>query len=270
MKRNSRVNVALRKCGKSNFIQTRSIMEEQTFLTKPTVPQLIADVAQRLVEYANLCIAERGQFTFALSGGSTPKALYELLAKEPWRSQMPWKNTIILFGDERAVSHDDPRSNYQMAAQALLYKVGILPENIWRLRGEAENLDEAAQEYETRLHDLEDVIDLTLLGMGPDGHTASLFPLSPVLTEMQRLCVSTPEAPLEPHVRRLTLTYSAINASRQVWILVTGASKAERLQQVLEGDHQPHQLPIQGVYPLDGELVWMLDAAAASALHLAH
>lgn len=241
-------------------------MENQTFLIKPTDKELTADVARRLVAYANQCVAERGQFTFALSGGSTPTALYKLLTTAPWRAQMPWKNIIILFGDERAVPHDDPRSNYQMAAQALLYKVGILPENIWRLRGEAENLDEAAQEYEKRLHDLDDVIDLTLLGMGPDGHTASLFPLSPVLTEMQRLCVSTPEAPLDPQVRRLTLTYSAINASRQVWVLVTGASKAERLQQVLEGEHQPHQLPIQGVHPWDGDLVWMLDSAAANQL----
>lgn len=242
-------------------------MEKQTFLIKPDARELINEVAQRLVEYANHCVAERGQFTFALAGGSTPKALYELLTSEPWRSQMPWRNVIILFGDERAVPHDDPRSNYQMAVQALLYKVGILPENIWRLRGEAENLDEAAQEYETRLHELDDVIDLTLLGMGPDGHTASLFPLSPVLTEMQRLCVSTPEAPLEPEVRRLTLTYSAINASRQVWVLVTGAEKAERLQQVLEGEYDPNQLPIQGVHPWDGELVWMLDSAAADQLN---
>lgn len=241
-------------------------MEKQSFLIKPDAHELINEVAQRLVEYANQCVAQRGQFTFALAGGSTPKALYELLTSEPWRSQMPWKDVIILFGDERAVPHDDERSNYQMAAQALLYKVGILPENIWRLRGEAENLDEAAQEYETRLHELDDVIDLTLLGMGSDGHTASLFPLSPVLTEMQRLCVSTPEAPLEPHVRRLTLTYSAINASRQVWILVTGDNKAERLQQVLESEHDPNQLPIQGVHPWDGELVWMLDSAAAKML----
>jgi 6-phosphogluconolactonase len=239
---------------------------QKQFLIKPTAEQLIQEAAQQLAEYANQCVAERGQFTFALSGGSTPLALYELLAAEPWRSNLPWKNTIILFGDERAVPHDDERSNYHAAAQALLHKVGILPENIWRLRGEAENLDEAAQEYERRLHDLNDVIDLTLLGMGPDGHTASLFPQSPVLTEMQRICVSTPEAPLEPHVRRLTLTYSAINASHRIWILVTGESKAGRLQQVLEGEHDPSQLPIQGVHPLDGELVWMLDAAAASLL----
>lgn len=241
-------------------------MEKQSFLIKPTAEQLIADVALRLVQYANQCVAERGRFTFALSGGSTPKALYELLASEPWRSQMPWKNIIILFGDERAVPGDDARSNYLMATQALLSKVGILPENIWRLRGEAENLDEAAQEYESHLRELDGVIDLNLLGMGPDGHTASLFPHSPVLTEMQRLCVSTPEAPLEPHVRRLTLTYSAINASRRVWILVTGEEKAERLQQVLEGEYQPHQLPIQGVHPQNSELIWMLDSAAASQL----
>lgn len=241
-------------------------MEKPTLLIKPDATELIENAADMLVEYANQCVAARGQFTFALSGGSTPKALYELLASEPWRSQMPWENIIILFGDERAVPPDDSRSNYQMAAQELLHQVGILPENIWRLRGEAADLDEAAQEYETRLRALDGVIDLTLLGMGPDGHTASLFPLSPVLTQMQRLCVSTPEAPLEPHVRRLTLTYSAINASRQVWILVTGGSKAERLQQVLEGEHQPHQLPIQGVHPRDGELVWMLDSAAANQL----
>jgi len=243
-----------------------NIMEKSTILIKPDATELINYVADRLVEYANQCVAEREQFTFALSGGSTPKALYELLAGEPWRSRMPWKNTIILFGDDRAVPPDDPRSNYRMAAQALLSHVGIPPENIWRLRGEADNLDEAAQEYETRLRELSGIIDLNLLGMGPDGHTASLFPLSPVLTEMQRLCVAAPVAPLEPHVRRLTLTYSAINASRQVWILVTGEEKSQRLQEVLEGEHQPHQLPVQGVHPLDGELVWMLDSAAASLL----
>jgi 6-phosphogluconolactonase len=241
-------------------------MEIQSFLIKPTAEQLVADVALRLVEYANQCVEERGRFTFALSGGSTPKALYELLASEPWRSQMPWQKIIILFGDERAVPGDDARSNYLMATQALLSKVGILPENVWRLRGEAENLDEAAQEYETHLRELDGVIDLNLLGMGTDGHTASLFPHSPALTEMQRLCVSTPEAPLEPHVRRLTLTYSAINASRHVWILVTGKEKAIRLQQVLEGKHEPLRLPIQGVHPQNGELVWMLDSAAASQL----
>lgn len=241
-------------------------MENQSFLIKPTAETLIQEAAQRLADFASQCVAERGQFTLALAGGSTPKALYELLASEPWRSAISWKDVIILFGDERAVSHDDARSNYHMAAQALLHKVGILPENIWRLRGEAENLDEAAQEYEARLTELGDPIDLTLLGMGPDGHTASLFPDSPVLTEMQRLCVSTSEAPLEPHVRRLTLTYSAINYSRQVWVLVTGANKAQRLHQVLDGEHEPHQLPIQGVHPLDGDLVWMLDAPAATLL----
>lgn len=240
--------------------------DNPTFLIKPNPEQLIQTAAALLAEYAERCVAERGHFSFSLAGGSTPKAFYALLADEPWRSNIPWKNTIVLFGDERAVSHDDERSNYRMATQALLHHVGILPENIWRLRGEAENLDEAAQEYETRLNELDGQIDLNLLGMGPDGHTASLFPGSPVLTEMQRLCVSTPVAPLEPHVRRLTLTYSAINASRQVWIMATGKSKAARLQQVLEGEHDPHQLPVQGVHPLDGQLTWMLDADAASEL----
>lgn len=239
---------------------------KKQFLIKPTSQQLIHEAARRLVEFANQCVAERGQFSIALSGGSTPQALYELLADDPWRSQMPWKNTVVLFGDERAVPQDDPRSNYRMAARAFLDKVEIPPEQIWRLRGEAENLDEAAREYETRVQSLNGVIDLALQGMGPDGHTASLFPHSPALTEMQRLCVSTPEAPLEPHVRRLTLTYSAINASRRIWILVTGESKAERLREVLEGGHDPNQLPVQGLHPQAGELVWMLDAAAAGLL----
>jgi 6-phosphogluconolactonase len=241
-------------------------MEKRTFLIKPDATELINEAAWKLVEYAHQCIAERGQFTFALSGGSTPKALYELLANEPWRSQMPWKNVIVLFGDERAVPPDDPRSNYRMAAQALLSHVEIPPENIWRWRGEAKDLDEAAREYEMHLHELAGVIDLNLLGMGPDGHTASLFPHSPVLAEAERLCVATPEAPLEPHVRRLTLTYSAINASRQVWIFITGAEKAARLRQVLEGEREPHLLPVQGVHPRNGELVWMLDSAVASRL----
>lgn len=236
-----------------------------TRIIKDTPTELIDLAAQKIVELARQSIEERGVFSIALAGGSTPRALYALLATEAWSSQIDWNRTHIFFGDERAVAPQDELSGYHMAQSTLLSKVPIPAENIHRMEGEHESLEEAAINYQTELKEYFP-LDLILLGMGDDGHTASLFPNSPALTETAQLCTATPVATLEPHVRRLTFTFPTINAARNVWLLVTGQSKAERLQQVLEGENDLQSTPVIGVQPTNGQLVWMLDSAAASLL----
>lgn len=232
------------------------------FAIHETPAGLIESAAQKIVKLARESIAARGSFSLALAGGSTPRALYELLASAEYQSEINWQKTQIFFGDERAVSPDDELSNFKMAQTALLSKIPIPAENVHPMEAERKDLEHAAREYEAILK-THFPLDLVLLGMGDDGHTASLFPHSPVLDEAVALCAATPVATLEPHVRRLTLTFPAINAARHVWILVTGQSKAARLQQVLEGAPAKGSTPVAGVHPQNGELLWMLDRAAA-------
>lgn len=236
-----------------------------TKIIKETTEELIEFVAQEIVDLARKSIESRGIFTIALAGGSTPRALYSLLATEPWSNRIDWNCTHIFFGDERAVEPESELSGYQMAQSTLLTKVPIPAENIHRMEGERENLEEAAAAYQATLEKYFP-LDLILLGMGDDGHTASLFPHSPALAESTLLCTATPVATLEPYVRRLTLTFPAINAAKNVWLLVTGQGKAERLQQVFEGESELQSTPVTGVQPKNGELIWMLDSAAASLL----
>jgi len=230
-----------------------------------TSADLIESAAQKIVTLARESITARGSFALALAGGSTPRALYELLASEKYRSEIEWQKTQIFFGDERAVAPDDELSNFKMAQTALLSKIPIPEENIHRMEAEGEDLENAAREYEALLK-MHFPLDLVLLGMGDDGHTASLFPHSPVLDEKEMLCAATPIASLQPHIRRLTLTFPAINAARQVWILVTGESKAARLREVLQDSPAKGSTPSAGVQPQNGELVWMLDRAATAKL----
>jgi 6-phosphogluconolactonase len=190
---------------------------------------LIEDVAERLVEAAREAISARGVFTLALSGGSSPKNLYKLLASEAYRDRFEWPKIVIVFGDERAVGPDDERSNFRMASEALLAHVPLDSRNVHRMHGEAEDLNEAAKEYGLLIQDLGTSLDVCLLGMGPDGHTASLFPHSPQILERHHRCVATPPASLEPYIPRLTLTYRVFDAARHVWILADGAGKAARL-----------------------------------------
>lgn len=236
-----------------------------TKIIKETTEELIDFAAQKIVDLARQSIESRGIFTIALAGGSTPRALYALLATEEWSNQIDWNCTHIFFGDERAVAPESELSGYHMAKSTLLSKVPIPAENIHRMEGERENLEEAAATYQATLEKYFP-LDLILLGMGDDGHTASLFPNSPVLTESTLLCAATPVATLEPYVRRLTLTFPAINAAKNVWLLVTGQGKAERLQQVFEGENNLQTTPVIGVQPENGELLWLLDSAAASLL----
>lgn len=229
----------------------------------PDATQLIQDLAEILARDAREAIHERGVFVFAISGGSTPKKLYQLLASDQWIGRFDWSRIVLLFGDDRAVGPDDPNSNFLMATQTLGAQIS---ERLVRIEGEESDPDEAARRYEKRIREASERVDVNLLGMGPDGHTASLFPHSPQLDEQEKRVVATPVSTLEPFVRRVTFTFPEINSSRKVYFLVTEESKAARVQEVVNGPRDVHNVPSTGVNPTEGELVWFLDEAAASKL----
>ena len=223
------------------------------------------EAARRIVAAAG---AAKGIFSLVLSGGNTPKALYELLASPQFRTQIDWSKVEIYFGDERCVPPDNSESNYLMAQTALLSKVPIDASRIHRIRGEIDPAA-AAMEYGQMLKSkfTGGGADMLLLGMGDDGHTASLFPGTAALNETHHRCVAN----FVPKMNtwRVTLTYPFLNKSAAVMILAVGAGKAQRLVEVLQGPRDPHRLPIQGIEPAGGKLAWMLDAAAAAGLHRA-
>lgn len=225
------------------------------------------DAAQRVTALAREAVESRGRFSAALSGGSTPGKLYRLLAKEPYRAQMPWQQVYLFWGDERCVPPDDPGSNYQLAEETLLARVPIPAGNLYRMRGELEP-EAAAQAYERTLQDFfcgpRARFDLVLLGLGEDGHTASLFPGSPQLAERERLVVPATASYQGRPAQRVTLTLPAINTARLVMFLVTGGTKATVVQAVLEDSSR--RLPAQRIQPVAGQLTWLLDAAAARLL----
>jgi 6-phosphogluconolactonase len=210
-------------------------------------------------------VAELGRFAVALAGGSTPRALYALLADPaaPYRDALPWAHTHVFFGDERAVPPDHPESNYGMARDALLARVPVPPGNVHRIRGEEEP-EVAARGYEDELRSFfgpATRFDLVLLGMGADGHTASLFPGSPALEEPSRLVA----APLVPAlgVRRITLTLRALDAAARAVFLVSGASKAPALARILSGEPGAAALPAARVRPGHGSVLWLVERGAA-------
>jgi 6-phosphogluconolactonase len=205
----------------------------------------------------NEAIAARGRCTLALCGGNTPVAAYQELAARAIR----WADLSIYFGDERAVPPEDPASNFGMARGALLGHLTVPPQSVHRMEAERIDRDAAAREYGALLPDR---LDLLLLGIGPDGHTASLFPHTPALHEATRrvLAVASPRLPLQPQVPRMTITPSVISAARRVMVLVSGADKAALLARILEGPYQPDTLPAQ----LARAGTWILDRAAAGQL----
>jgi 6-phosphogluconolactonase len=238
-------------------------------------PAVLADAAaQYIATRARAAAESRGSFTIALSGGSTPRAVFERLARSPLRDSVPWAQTYLFWGDERAVPLDSADSNYRMARESLIDGVPIPRDQVKPMPAHHDDLDAAALHYERVVRCFvpgdPPRFDLILLGMGPDGHTASLFPHSPALDESSRLVVATPEAPLEPHVRRLTFTATLINAAAEALFLVAGADKAARLSAVIDGPRQPHDLPAQLIAPAGGELRWMVDRDAASRLNPTH
>ncbi len=197
-------------------------------------PAAVAEAAaEHFAEWAARYVAAQRRFGVALSGGSTPRQLYEQLATGPHGQQVPWERVHVFWGDERAVPPDDPASNYRLAHEALLSKAPLPPANVHRMRGEAENLEEAAAAYEQELRLALPRLDLALLGLGSDGHTASLFPGYPAQHETTRWVVATGVAPTEPPVRRLTLTLPVLNNAAQVLFLVTGAAKADLVREIL-------------------------------------
>ncbi len=224
-------------------------------------------LAHRVAQWiTDLACATPGRFAIALSGGSTPKRLYQLLAAPPLREAMPWERVHLFWGDDRFVAWDDPNSNYAMARDAMIAQVPIPAENVHGIAFKGTAAD-AAGAYETGLKafygaDTLDpsrpLFDVMLLGMGPDGHTASLFPGKPALDEMRRWVTEVPEPGLNPFVPRVTLTYPALHSSKSTAFVAAGADKTAMMRRVLSGERD---LPSARISPV-GELVWFVDRAA--------
>lgn len=239
----------------------------------PDPPALARGVAQQVVRCAADAIRARGRFLLALAGGSSPKAAYTTLASDTCVDRVDWLRVHLLWGDERCVPPDDPRSNYYMAREALLDRVPIPPDQVHRMRGEGDP-PAAAAEYERQLRALLGCgtgparpgagLDFILLGLGEDGHTASLFPGGRAVRERVRWVMA--EYVESVRMWRLTLTPVVINAARNVTFVVSGGSKADRLREVLDGLRAPDRWPAQVVAPVAGRLAWLVDEAAAAAL----
>lgn len=236
-----------------------------------TTPQeLFAAAADEVIHATNEAVAKRGRFTIALSGGSTPKALFNLLAANA-KTSLPWDKMFFFWGDERHVPPTDPDSNYRMADEAMLSKVPVPAGNTFRFAAENPDAAEVASVYEKTLQKFFQLpaggvpsFDLILLGMGPDGHTASLFPGSSGLQEKSRLVIANWVEKLKTH--RLSFTLPVLNAGRCVAFLVSGTDKAAMVKTVLEENVPAEQYPAKLVHPADGKLIWLLDRAAASEL----
>jgi 6-phosphogluconolactonase len=232
---------------------------------------LMRGAADELVPAAQAAAGERGRFTWALGGGSTPRALYRLLASDPYRERMPWNAIHFFWGDERHVPPDHPDSNFRMAREAMLDAVPVPPENIHRVPAEEPDAERAAAEYEAALRSFFVLapgefprFDLILLGLGKEGHTASLFPESEALHERERL-VAAPWVEAQKTFR-ITLTPPVLNHARRAMFLVSGEEKAEALRAVLEGPREPERYPAQIV---EGNRLWMVDRSAARLLKAA-
>lgn len=237
----------------------------------PDAETLALRAADLFALAAQEAAAARGRFAVALGGGKTPRAFFGLLARQQFSQKVPWRRTQLYWGDERCVAPDDPASNYGMARDLLIKHVPVPAVNVHRIRGEDEP-EAAAAAYDEELRALAalerprselPVFDLMALGLGGDGHTASLFPRSDALAEEEKLAVAT----IAPDgTSRVTVTYPVINAARHVWFVVSGRDKAGMVAEVLEGLRVPKAIPAQAVGPVHGELLWLLDEDAAAEL----
>lgn len=233
-----------------------------------TPADLFHAAAEEFVSLGRTAIGAQGRFSVALSGGSTPKALYSLLASK--YTNFAWNRVFLFFGDERHVPPTDAESNYRMVDEALLTKISIPPENVLRVAAENPDAEAAASEYEARIRRFFELkanefprFDLVLLGIGPDGHTASLFPGSAALEETSRLVVANWVEKFKSH--RITFTFPVLNNAAEVLFLVSGQEKADIVQRVFEAKNDP-PLPSQRVQPVNGKLLWLFDEAAAAKL----
>lgn len=237
----------------------------------PDKEQICREAAEQFVRLARAAIAARGRFLVALSGGSTPRRLYELLADEPARGQVDWSKVQFFWGDERCVPPDDPQSNYRMAHEAMLAKLPLAADQVHRMPAERPDRDAAARDYQAEIarvfgadsNSPPPPFDLIHLGMGPEGHTASLFPHTPALNETGRWVVAqyVPKVQMD----RMTFTPPMLNAGSHVTFLIAGSEKADALAHVLEGLPEPDEYPAQLVRPR-GELLFLIDNAAAAKL----
>ena len=233
-----------------------------------TPEQLAVAAAERFVECAREFHGTLERFSVALAGGNTPRRVYELLATDRFKNRIDWPQVYLFFGDERSVPPDHPESNYRTVYESLISKVPIPPKNVHRIVGEG-NPNENARAYENQLRTFFAGLswprfELVLLGMGEDGHTASLFPNSAALQEMSRWVVPTKNE--QSGQDRITLTVPVFNHARHVTFLVTGKKKAQRLKEVLRPEPGSGQLPAQAIKPIDGSVEWLVDAEAASLL----
>ena len=224
-------------------------------------------LAEYFVETATIAVKDRGQFSVVLTGGSSPKEVYRLLAQAPFCTKVPWDKTFVFWGDERCVPTDDSQNNARMTSLALLDHVPIQPRHIYRMNGTVD-ASIAASEYESQLKTFFNgktpSFDLVLLGMGENAHTASLFPHTSVLKEQKAwvkgLFIE------EVGMSRITLTAPLINQAKKIAFLLFGTSKAHTLNEVLQGDYDIENKPVQLINPTNGTVRWFLDKAAASEL----
>jgi 6-phosphogluconolactonase len=234
---------------------------------------LAAHAADRIVQESRDAIRARGRFLIALAGGSTPEAAYGRLAQPPRRHAVDWGHWVVFFGDERFLPPDDSNSNTHMARHALLDRVPVPPGNLYPVETSLDTPEEAADAYARTLAETltppagqPPHFDLILLGLGDDGHTASLFPHMPSLAVKDAWVTATPPGTLPPPVDRVTFTYPILNAARSVVFLVSGARKADILRILLEDNPPKEERPAAGIHPYSGRLTWLVDAEAAAQL----
>ena len=237
----------------------------------PDAAPLFHAAATEFVSAAAASVETKGSFSVALSGGSTPRGMFALLAGDEFRGQVRWDRVFFFWGDERHVPPDHADSNFRMAREALLSHLSLREDQVFRIHGENPDPAAAAYEYEKTTRQFFGLaegqfprFDLVLLGMGPDGHTASLFPGTKALIEQTRVVVSNWVGKFNTH--RITMTAPAINSAARVLFLIGGEDKAPALKAVLEGPLEPSQLPAQLIQPRDGSLLWLCDRAAAQLL----
>ncbi len=237
-------------------------------IVRNSADDICRTVAEQVVRVAKTSITKRGQFSMFLAGGSTPRPMYKLLATA-FETTIQWDRVHLFWGDERYVPLDDPDSNFRMADEAFISAVDIPEANVHPVNVEADSVEEAASSYENTIRGTLDtspesdvpVCDVMLLGLGTDGHTASLFPHSPLLHEKEKLVAAVPDPPERHDHPRITTTFPLINHARYVWFLVTGERKRSTLKSILQGTPSVEEFPAAGVQP-KGDLTWCLDDAA--------
>lgn len=240
---------------------------------------LATGAARLIATTARDAIAQRGRFSLVLSGGSTPEKTYALLGNSDLGTELDWRSTFLFFGDERFVPSDDPDSNLGMARRSLIERLAIPASHVFQMPTDGPDAADGAQRYGETISQFFGVpgdskpppaFDLVLLGLGDDGHTASLFPGKPSLSVKDRWVTSSPPGRLPPPVDRITLTFPILNRARQVLFLVAGDKKAEIVRELLEDAPAVEKYPAAGILPTDGKVTWLLDEAAAKLLKPQH